>query len=48
MVRAFSGSLPVGGKPIDVVTADFDGDQLADLAVSNSKDGTVTLLFGCR
>ena len=39
-------TIPVGDLPTALVTADFNHDGLADLAVTNALDGTVTLLLG--
>src|SRR5262245_16434761 len=52
-VQALVNRVPVGDPslavpgdgPKDIATADFDGDQKQDLAISNT-DGTVTILFG--
>src|SRR4029450_8440528 len=35
----------VGGVPVDVVAADFDGDGRSDLAVANLRDSTVSALL---
>jgi hypothetical protein len=39
-------TVPVGKEPDDVTFADFNGDGIQDLAVSNYTDGTVDLLLG--
>ncbi len=39
-------SFPVGDGPGHIVTADINGDGLADLATANFDDGTVSILFG--
>jgi sugar lactone lactonase YvrE len=36
----------VGGYPYSVVTGDFNGDGISDLAVGNILDSTVTILLG--
>src|SRR5262245_52193177 len=36
----------VGTGPYAVVVADFNGDNLPDLAVTNRPDGTVSILLG--
>jgi hypothetical protein len=36
---------PVGNSPVDVAVADFDNDNVTDLAVTN-RDGTVSILLG--
>jgi uncharacterized membrane protein len=41
-----SQSLPVGSEPLSVVTADFNGDGIPDLAVTNSYANTITTLLG--
>jgi Putative metal-binding motif/FG-GAP-like repeat len=38
--------MEVGPRSSHVVSADFSGDQIADLAVSNTNEGTISLLFG--
>jgi len=35
-----------GGEPVAVITADFNGDGLLDLAVVNRSDNTVSILLG--
>jgi hypothetical protein len=35
---------PVGGRPLSLAAADFDGDSDQDLAVPNNNDGNVTIL----
>ncbi|HEY6290933.1 MAG TPA: FG-GAP-like repeat-containing protein [Terriglobia bacterium] len=43
----FSGSaLAVGNAPVAEVTGDFNADGIADLAVANYDDGTVSVLLG--
>lgn len=37
---------PVGNSPSAIVTADFNGDGFADVAVANSGDNTVSILAG--
>jgi VCBS repeat protein/ASPM-SPD-2-Hydin domain-containing protein/centrosomal CEP192-like protein len=37
---------PAGGAPQSVVTADFNGDGVTDLAVANQNDNTVSILLG--
>jgi len=37
---------PVGKVPLQVVTSDFNGDGIMDLAVVNSADNTISVLFG--
>ena len=36
---------PVGNSPVAIAVGDFNGDGLPDLAVTNSADGTVTVLL---
>jgi hypothetical protein len=36
---------PVGAAPVDIAVADFDNDNIPDLAVTN-RDGTVSILLG--
>ena len=38
-------TVPVGSSPHDLVTADFNGDGVPDLAVANQGDDTVTILL---
>jgi FG-GAP-like repeat/Bacterial Ig-like domain (group 3)/FG-GAP repeat len=38
--------IPVGTAPVFVASADFNGDNKADLIVANSGDNTLTVLFG--
>ena len=38
-------TLPSGINPVDLVSADLDGNGLPDLATANSADGTVTVLL---
>jgi uncharacterized protein (TIGR03437 family) len=38
--------IPVGAAPVFVASADFNGDNKADLIVANSGDNTLTVLFG--
>lgn len=40
--------LPVGSDPAAIVSADFDGDGAADVAVANRSAGTVSVLWGAR
>jgi hypothetical protein len=40
------GSFPVDPGPAFLVTGDFNGDKIADIAVVNSKSDTVTVLLG--
>lgn len=44
--RSSPVSPTVGQSPDAIVTADFDGDNVADLAVANIDSNTVTILFG--
>jgi hypothetical protein len=37
---------PVGNQPGPLVMADFNGDGIADVAITNFKDSTVSVLFG--
>jgi FG-GAP-like repeat len=37
---------PIGSNPQGVITADFNGDGKADLAIANSGDDTVSILLG--
>ena len=39
-------ALPAGSKPYNVITTDFNGDGIADLAIKNVGSGTVTVLLG--
>src|SRR5271157_4679243 len=39
-------SLPVGNVPEGIASSDFNGDGCPDLAVTNSGDGTVSVLLG--
>src|SRR5271157_5414649 len=39
-------SLPVGNVPEGIASSDFNGDGIADLAVTNSGDNTVSVLLG--
>src|SRR5208337_3077261 len=39
-------SLPVGNVPEGIASGDFNGDGCPDLAVTNSGDGTVSVLLG--
>lgn len=41
-----AAELPVGTAPAAVVTADFTGDGIADLAVANQTGNTISLLAG--
>lgn len=36
----------VGSKPVGLVTADFNGDGIPDIAVANNVSGTVSVLLG--
>jgi hypothetical protein len=38
--------LTVGQEPHTAITTDFNGDGHADLAVTNRRDGTVSILLG--
>lgn len=44
----FSNAAPynVGTQPIDIITADFNGDGILDLATANSGANTVSVLLG--
>ncbi|MBO0910906.1 MAG: VCBS repeat-containing protein [Acidobacteria bacterium] len=42
----FAAVVPVGNQPQSIATGDFNDDGNLDLAIANSRDGTVTLLFG--
>jgi hypothetical protein len=52
LINAGGGSFVVkpaiasGNNPTGIATADFDGDGIADLAVTNTADGTVTIFIG--
>ena len=35
----------VGGRPVSVAVADFNGDELPDLATANSSSGDVSVLL---
>ena len=35
-----------GTSPVAVVSGDFNGDKIPDLAVTNSQDNTVSVLLG--
>ena len=37
---------PVGTAPVGIVAADFNGDGIADLAITNHVDNTVSVLLG--
>ncbi len=39
-------SCPVGDNPAQIVSADFNGDGLADIATANFDDSTVSILLG--
>ncbi len=45
---SFSGpfNLPVGSKPEAIVVADFNGDNVLDLAVANGGSNSVSILLG--
>jgi hypothetical protein len=43
---AAGSPVQVGSGPFALVVADFNGDTIADLAVSNSADASVTVLLG--
>lgn len=45
-VGASGSPIMVGVNPAAAVVADFNGDGKPDLAVANTKDGTVTILLG--
>jgi hypothetical protein len=40
------GTFAVGGSPSAIVVGDFNRDNFLDLAVTNSADGTVSILYG--
>ncbi|HEX3745061.1 MAG TPA: FG-GAP-like repeat-containing protein [Bryobacteraceae bacterium] len=40
------GAIAAGSAPFSLEVADFNGDNIPDLAVANSGDGNVTLLLG--
>jgi hypothetical protein len=44
----YSGTtvLPAGGRPVAATVADLNGDQHLDFAVTNSRDGTVSVYYG--
>jgi Bacterial Ig-like domain (group 3)/FG-GAP-like repeat len=44
--QANGSPVTVGGFPFFVAVADFNGDGLADVAVSNANDSTVSVLLG--
>ena len=44
--NAPNSPLPVGQNPISIVTADFNGDGIPDLAVANNSNSNVTVLLG--
>jgi VCBS repeat protein/FG-GAP repeat protein len=41
-----TGDFPVGTSPLDVATADFNGDGNPDVATANNDSGDVSVLFG--
>jgi uncharacterized repeat protein (TIGR01451 family) len=41
-----SSTVNVGTKPLGLVTADFNGDGISDIAVANNVSGTVSILLG--
>src|SRR5690349_10518301 len=41
-----TSTVNVGIKPLGLVTADFNGDGISDIAVANNVDGTVSVLLG--
>ena len=43
---ATNGTVTVGAEPSSVASGDFNGDGIADLAVTNYGSGTVTILLG--
>ena len=45
-VPAAGSPVTVGGGPYGVVVGDFNGDGIADLAVANTNDNTVSILLG--
>jgi hypothetical protein len=41
-----AGTFAVGGSPSAIVVGDFNRDNFLDVAVTNSADGTVSILYG--
>jgi hypothetical protein len=45
-IQATNSPATVGGGPLSLAVGDFNGDGIADLAVANVKDNTVSILLG--
>jgi tetratricopeptide (TPR) repeat protein len=46
LVEAAGSPIPVGKTPVAIATSDFNGDGVADLAVVNQADDTISVLLG--